>query len=135
MIYVDAEGNQRHVKDADAKLVEREKEGVHPGKVMAILAGTHAGLLCQVLALEPKASSQTAPAICCVCTLSAFISRVLALEDRRVPCACTSYSAHVTQRRTAGIGVLGIAVWLLDVSGRLILLVVLAHAGRSRGRQ
>ena len=56
---MDAEGNQRHVKDADAKLVEREKEGVHPGKVMAILAGTHAGLMCQVLALEPKASSCT----------------------------------------------------------------------------
>ncbi|CAK0782938.1 hypothetical protein CVIRNUC_006133 [Coccomyxa viridis] len=59
MIYVDAEGNQRHVKDADAKLVEREKEGVHPGKVMAILAGTHAGLMCQVLALEPKVAERS----------------------------------------------------------------------------
>ena len=64
MIYVDAEGNQRHVKDADAKLVEREKEGVHPGKVMAILAGTHAGLMCHVLALEPKASLQIP--FCCL---------------------------------------------------------------------
>jgi hypothetical protein len=55
MIYLDAEGNQKHVKEAGAKLVEREKEGVHPGKVMAVIAGTHGGLLCEVLALEPKA--------------------------------------------------------------------------------
>ena len=27
------------MKDADAKLVEREKEGVHPGKVMAVTGG------------------------------------------------------------------------------------------------
>ena len=63
---MDAEGNQRHVKDADAKLVEREKEGVHPGKIMAILAGTHAGLMCQVLALEPKASFRI-PRMCRSC--------------------------------------------------------------------
>lgn len=56
MIYVDSEGNQKHVKDADAKLVEREKEGVHPGKVMAVTGGSHSGLLCEVLALEPKVS-------------------------------------------------------------------------------
>ena len=62
---MDAEGNQRHVKDADAKLVEREKEGVHPGKVMAILAGAHAGLICQVLALEPRASFQILSVVCC----------------------------------------------------------------------
>ena len=62
MIYVDSEGNQRHVKDADAKLVEREKEGVHPGKVMAVTGGTHRGLLCDVLALEPKVSH-----LCCCC--------------------------------------------------------------------
>lgn len=54
MIYIDSEGNQKHVKDADAKLVEREKEGVHLGKVMAVTGGTHSGLLCEVLALEPK---------------------------------------------------------------------------------
>ena len=54
MIYVDSEGNQKHVKDADAKLVEREKEGFHPGKVMAVTGGTHSGLFCEVLALEPK---------------------------------------------------------------------------------
>ena len=62
MIYVDSEGNQRHVKDADAKLVEREKEGVHPGKVMAVTGGTHSGLLCDVLALEPKVRHT-----CCCC--------------------------------------------------------------------
>lgn len=54
MIYVDAEGHQKHVKDADAKLVEREKRGVHVGKTVRCIAGTHAGLLCKVLALEPK---------------------------------------------------------------------------------
>lgn len=57
MIYVDSEGHQKHVKDADAKLVEREKKGVHVGKIMRCIAGTHAGLLCEVLALEPKVSS------------------------------------------------------------------------------
>ena len=51
MIYIDSEGNQKHVKDVDAKLVEREREGVHPGKVMAVTRGTHSGLLCEVLAL------------------------------------------------------------------------------------
>ena len=56
MIYVDSEGNQKHVKDADAKLVEREKEGIHPGKVMAVTGGSHSGLLCEVLALEPQVS-------------------------------------------------------------------------------
>lgn len=54
MIYVDAEGHQKHVKDENAKLVEREKRGVHVGKTMRCIAGTHAGLLCDVLALEPK---------------------------------------------------------------------------------
>ncbi|CAL5220378.1 g2383 [Coccomyxa viridis] len=59
MIYIDSEGNQKHVKDADAKLVEREKEGVHPGKVMAVTGGTHSGLLCEVLALEPKVGERS----------------------------------------------------------------------------
>ena len=54
MIYLDADGNQKHVKEAGVKLVEREKEGPHPGKVMAVTGGTHSGLLCEVLALEPK---------------------------------------------------------------------------------
>ncbi len=61
MIYVDSEGHQKHVKDADAKLVEREKKGVHVGKTMRCIAGTHAGLLCEVLALEPKVSGSSDP--------------------------------------------------------------------------
>jgi hypothetical protein len=56
MVYVDAEGHQRHVRDADAKLQEREKRGVHVGKTMRCIAGTHSGLLCEVLAVEPKVS-------------------------------------------------------------------------------
>lgn len=59
MIYVDSEGHQKHVKDADAKLVERERKGVHVGKTMRCITGTHAGLLCEVLALEPKVSSSS----------------------------------------------------------------------------
>lgn len=116
---MDAEGNQRHVKDADAKLVEREKEGVHPGKVMAILAGTHAGLMCQVLALEPKASSRIAPGICCICLSSTVLSPGLALEDRRVPCVWAFYDAQGTPRGTAGRGVLGLLsnCWTFPLMG------------------
>ena len=115
---MDAEGNQRHVKDADAKLVEREKEGVHPGKVMAILAGTHAGLMCQVLALEPKASSWTIPVTCRICMFSTFSTRDVALEDRRLPCARILDNARLIQR-----GKIGIGSWTL-LSGCLVSPVI-----------
>ncbi len=54
MVYVDAEGHQRHVKGVDAKLQERERRGVAAGKTMRCVSGTHSGLLCEVLAVEPK---------------------------------------------------------------------------------
>jgi hypothetical protein len=34
MVYLDAEGRQRHVKTIDEKLVERPKAGAAPGKRM-----------------------------------------------------------------------------------------------------
>lgn len=67
MIYLDADGNQKHVKEAGVKLVEREKEGAHPGKVMAVTGGTHSGLLCEVLALEPKVGKSLNPEMTEVC--------------------------------------------------------------------
>lgn len=54
MVYYDEHGVQKHVKTLDAKLVEREREGPYPGKTMRLVAGHHAGLLCIVLAIEPK---------------------------------------------------------------------------------
>ena len=54
MVYVDAEGHVKHVKDGDAQLVERQRKGAAVGKAMRVVAGTHAGLLCSVLEIEPK---------------------------------------------------------------------------------
>ena len=54
MVYVDAEGHVKHVKDAGAQLVERQTKGAAAGKAMRVVAGTHAGLLCTVLEIEPK---------------------------------------------------------------------------------
>lgn len=54
LVYVDAEGVMKSSKPVDEKLVERRKEGVHPGKVMRVVDGRHSGLLCEVVALEPK---------------------------------------------------------------------------------
>jgi hypothetical protein len=62
MVYVDAEGHQRHVKDAGAQLVERQRTGPAVGKAMRVVAGTHAGLLCTVLEIEPKARPPATPA-------------------------------------------------------------------------
>ena len=61
MVYVDAEGHQRHVKDAGAQLVERQRAGAAVGKAMRVVAGTHAGLLCTVLEIEPKARPHAIP--------------------------------------------------------------------------
>lgn len=54
MVYVDADGHQKHVKDANAKLQEREKKGIAVGKTMRCISGTHSDMLCTVLAIEPK---------------------------------------------------------------------------------
>ena len=58
-MYINAEGVQKNVKTLDAKLVEREKKGAAPGKTMRVVAGAHAGLLCEVLAVEPKVCTPT----------------------------------------------------------------------------
>ncbi|KAI7838635.1 hypothetical protein COHA_007562 [Chlorella ohadii] len=54
LVYVDADGVMKSSKPVDEKLVERRKEGVHPGKVMRVVDGRHSGLLCEVVALEPQ---------------------------------------------------------------------------------
>ncbi|GAB4821491.1 hypothetical protein N2152v2_008537 [Parachlorella kessleri] len=54
LVYLDADGHVKSSKPVDEKLVERRKEGVHPGKVMRVVDGRHSGLLCEVVALEPK---------------------------------------------------------------------------------
>ncbi len=54
LVYINAEGVQKNVKTLDAKLVEREKKGAAAGKTMRVVAGAHAGLLCEVLAVEPQ---------------------------------------------------------------------------------
>ena len=54
MVYINAEGVQKNVKTLDAKLVQREVKGAAVGKTMRVVGGSHAGLLCEVLAVEPK---------------------------------------------------------------------------------
>lgn len=49
MIYVDAEGRQRHVKRVGDKLVEREKSGYSKGALHAITSGAHKGLYGRVV--------------------------------------------------------------------------------------
>ena len=55
LVYVDADGHQKHVKHAGAQLTERARKGAAAGKAMRVLAGPHAGLLCTVLEVHPKA--------------------------------------------------------------------------------
>ena len=52
---MDANGHQKHVKDAGTQLTERARKGASAGKAMRVLAGPHAGLLCTVLEIHPKA--------------------------------------------------------------------------------
>lgn len=54
LVYVDDQGVMRSSKPVDGQLVERRREGVHPGKVMRVVEGRHSGLLCEVQALEPR---------------------------------------------------------------------------------
>lgn len=54
LVYLDDSGRQRNVAPLGAKLVERPKEGVLPGKKMKVSSGPHAGLEVEVLALEPE---------------------------------------------------------------------------------
>uniref|UniRef100_A0A7S0RN92 G-patch domain-containing protein n=1 Tax=Pyramimonas obovata TaxID=1411642 RepID=A0A7S0RN92_9CHLO len=50
------DGKVRHLRTLDEKLVEREKPGVHAGKVMVIVAGPHRGMLAKVLSLQKPSS-------------------------------------------------------------------------------
>jgi hypothetical protein len=95
MIYVDADGHQKHVKDENAKLVEREKRGAHVGKTMRCVAGTHAGLLCEVLALEPKVSTTS---LCEIAPLLSHISLCL-------PTCCAHLSLEHRARLANGANV------------------------------
>ena len=54
MVYYAENGQQKHVKGLDDKLVERDRPGPRVGKTMRIVAGPHSGLLCTVLAIEPQ---------------------------------------------------------------------------------
>ena len=63
MVYINAEGVQKNVKTLDAKLVQREVKGAAVGKTMRVVGGTHAGLLCEVLAVEPKVRAWGAPVL------------------------------------------------------------------------
>lgn len=63
MVYINAEGVQKNVKALDAKLVHREVKGAAVGKTMRVAGGTHAGLLCEVLAVEPQVRAWAAPVL------------------------------------------------------------------------
>ena len=54
MVYVDKDGVAKASKPIGAAMVDRNKLGVLPGKVMHVAAGPHAGLRCEVQALEPR---------------------------------------------------------------------------------
>ena len=55
----DADGRQRNIRTLDEKLVLRSTlaPGAAPGKKMRLLAGPHAGLLCQVLQVTPPSQA------------------------------------------------------------------------------
>lgn len=58
MVVYDKDGNIKHTRTADDKLVERVVKGPSVGKTMRILSGRHSGLLCTVTAIHPE--------VCCL---------------------------------------------------------------------
>jgi len=51
----DKDGQQRHVKDLDQKLVPFRPEGIYPGNLVGVVSGQHEGMyarLVQIMAAE-----------------------------------------------------------------------------------
>lgn len=54
LVVYDSQGNIKHTRTAEEKLVERIAEGPAVGKTMRILKGRHAGLLCHIKTILPE---------------------------------------------------------------------------------
>ena len=70
MVVYDSEGNIKHTRTENDRLVERVVKGPAVSKTMRVTRGRHSGLLCTIAAIHAQVSLIFVASSCCYCRVA-----------------------------------------------------------------